>query len=103
MNQVLTDTNELGNTRFFDYDAIGNLVERTDRNDRNGKVREFDYDPLSRLTEERWVDGATIVNTLQFNYDAASQLLGASYSYSSRGREKATGFGVAERQLHRCD
>jgi len=80
LNQVLTDTNELGNSRSFDYDEIGNLVERTDR---NSKVREFDFDALRRLTKERWVDGTTVVNTLDYNYDAASQLLDASDNSSS--------------------
>jgi YD repeat-containing protein len=48
-------------------------------------VREFDYNDLYRLVEERWMDGMTEVNTLQFGYNDAGELTTASDNFSSYG------------------
>jgi len=80
LHQAIQETNELGHSRYFQFDVVGNLTERTDR---NGRVREFDYDALRRLTEERWVDAGTVVNTINLGYDAASQLISASDAVSA--------------------
>lgn len=89
-NQVRTDTNELDGVRSFVYDAVGNVTKITDR---NGLVREFVYDNLDRQTAEKWKAGSTVVRTLSYAYDAASQLTSASdpdaalaYTYDGLGR-----------------
>jgi YD repeat-containing protein len=89
-NRVTEETNELLDTRYFEYDDAGNLTEKTDR---NGLVTQFTYDNLYRLTQEVWLDGMTTVNTLDFTYDAAGQMTSASddnssydYTYDGLGR-----------------
>ena len=80
-NRLVSDTNELGYTRSFTYDLVGN---QTFVSDRNGKVRQFNYDNLYRQTEEIWLDAANSpVHTIEYTYDAASQLIGVSDSISS--------------------
>jgi RHS repeat-associated protein len=91
-NRAIEETNELLDTRYFEYDVAGNLIEKTDR---NGLVTEFAYDDLYRLTTETWKDGETTVNTLDFTYDAASQMLTAaddvsSYEYTYNGLGQVT-------------
>lgn len=58
----------MGFSRYLEFDAVGNLTERTDR---NGLIREFDYDALNRLTEERWIENGATVNTINLTFDAA--------------------------------
>ena len=38
-----------------------NLISTTDR---NGRTIELDYDDVNRQTEQRWLVGMTLVNTL---------------------------------------
>jgi RHS repeat-associated protein len=90
LGRVIEETNELNKTRTFKYDAVGNLTERIDR---LGRKTTWDYDGLYRNTAEKWYDGASLVRTLSFQYDAASQLTAASdptasygYSYDNLGR-----------------
>ncbi|MEW4566205.1 RHS repeat-associated core domain-containing protein [Bremerella sp. JC770] len=90
LNRMLTNTNELSDTRTYEYDAAGNVVEYTDR---NGRVTVYEYDDLQRRTAEKWMDGASIVRTLSYAYDTASQLITASdpaatytFSYDNLGR-----------------
>src|SRR5690606_7608723 len=71
-------------------DAAGNVLTATDR---NGRVIEYDYDNLQRLTQEFWKDGVTTENTIDYTYDAASQLTAISddvsayaYTYDGLGR-----------------
>ncbi|NLS94971.1 MAG: tandem-95 repeat protein, partial [Planctomycetaceae bacterium] len=83
LNRVVQETNELDYSRYYAYDAAGRLVEYTDR---LGRVTQYEYDGLGRLTEERWLDGETVVRTVAFTYDAAGQLLSvddseADYDY----------------------
>src|SRR5690606_20567522 len=42
--------------------------------DRNGHVIEFNYDNLQRLVQELWKQSSTTLNTIDYAYDAASQL-----------------------------
>jgi RHS repeat-associated protein len=91
-NRTIEETNELSDTRYFEYDVAGNLIEKTDR---NGLVTQFTYDNLYRLTQELWLDGVNTVNTLDFTYDAASQMLTAaddvsSYAYTYNGLGQVT-------------
>jgi YD repeat-containing protein len=75
LDRVISETNELAKTRTFKYDAVNNLIERIDR---LGRKTVWDYDNLYRNTAEKWYDGSTLVRTLSFTYDAASQLTAAS-------------------------
>lgn len=80
-------------TRQYEYDLEDNLIRKTDR---NGRVTEYGLDRLYRTVEERWLDGLdNIVNTIQFDFDEAGQLLGAEdlsagsrydYDYDDLGR-----------------
>lgn len=63
--------------RTFAYDAVGNQIQRTDR---NGRVTQYAYDPLWRLTSETWIGGG---NTLQWTYDAVGNVLTATDAFSS--------------------
>ncbi len=79
LNRVTKERNTLNKDRLWEYDAASNVTEYTDR---NGRVTEYDYDNLHRRTSETWLDGMSVVNTLEYEYDAASQLLTASDDYS---------------------
>jgi hypothetical protein len=47
----------------FQYDAVGNLTERTDRLGRLGRKIVYEYDNLYRNTADKWYDGANLVRT----------------------------------------
>ncbi len=91
LDRLFEETIELGignfETRQFAYDLEDNLIRRTDRNDR---VIEFEYDAVYRMVEERWLDASSnLVNTIQFEFDEASQMLraedlttGSRYDYT---------------------
>jgi YD repeat-containing protein len=68
LDRVIQETNQLGDSRYYAYDDAGNLARYTDR---NGRVTEYDYDALHRLIEERWLDGQTVLRTIDYAYDAA--------------------------------
>ena len=77
LDRQIAETIELGvgnfQSRWFEYDSMNNLVRKTDRNER---VTEFEFDNLYRQIEERWFDSTGgLVNTLQYGYDSADQLL----------------------------
>ena len=55
LNRVISETNQLSQTRSFVYDLNGNLTQETDR---DGRVRDFTYDHLNRETAEYWMSGA---------------------------------------------
>jgi RHS repeat-associated protein len=75
LSRVTEETNELGDTRYFVYDPAGNLAQRTSR---DGRIIEYDYDNLDRTIQERWIEGGVTVRTMDFAYDAASQLISAA-------------------------
>ncbi|WP_186376321.1 RHS repeat-associated core domain-containing protein, partial [Hyella patelloides] len=91
LNRLATDTNQLGNTRTYDYDEVGNQVSYIDR---NGREINYTYDNLNRQENEVWLDElGNPVRNINFQYDAASQLLTAddpdsaySYDYDLDGR-----------------
>jgi RHS repeat-associated protein len=91
LNQVLSDTNALGESRLYRYHALGNLITYTDRNDR---TRQFSFDTLDRQTTEQWLDGnGNTLQTIAIDYDAAGQVLSItgkdsqySYGYDAAGR-----------------
>ena len=82
LGRVIEETNELAEIRTFKYDAVGNLTERIDR---LGRKIVWEYDNLYRNTAEKWYDGANLVRTLSFTFDAASQLTAASDPAASYG------------------
>jgi len=100
LNRMLTNTNELSDTRTYEYDAASNVVEYTDR---NGRVTVYEYDDLQRRTAEKWMDGASVVRTLSYTYDAASQLTSASdpeatynFDYDNLGRNTGITHDLAD-------
>ncbi|EAQ79300.1 Calx-beta domain-containing protein [Blastopirellula marina] len=99
LNRMLTNTNELSDTRYYEYDSAGNLTEYIDR---NGRVINYEYDNLQRRITENWLDGMSIVHTISYSYDAASQLIEASDSaatytfiYDNLGRNTSTEHDLA--------
>lgn len=94
LNRLTTETNRLEDTRHYAYDLAGNILEYTDR---NGRVTEYTYDNLQRRIGETWLDGVTPIHTLEYAYDAASQLTTAgdshaeyTFSYDNLGRVIST-------------
>jgi YD repeat-containing protein len=73
------------------------------RTDRNGRVIEYAYDALHRRVEEQWLDDQqTVIRTLSFSYDAASQLTAAAdpaasydYQYDALGRRTSVTHDIA--------
>jgi RHS repeat-associated protein len=88
---MVSDTNALGFTRSYGYDAVGNQTTMTDR---NGRKMAYIYDDLDRRTQERWLDSnGNSIRTTSYGYDAASQMLSVSdpdssyaYTYDLDGR-----------------
>ncbi len=77
-------------TRTYDYDGVGNLVERVDRNER---IITYEYDKANRNTYEKWYDDVTLERTIGFSYDSAGNLWQATdpsgmydYEYDALGR-----------------
>ncbi|APZ94505.1 RHS repeat-associated core domain-containing protein [Fuerstiella marisgermanici] len=70
LDRMIAETNELSKTRTREYDAAGNV---TVMEDRNGRERQFSYDNLNRLTQEEWISALTVIHTIDYVYDAASQ------------------------------
>ncbi|WP_158265599.1 RHS repeat-associated core domain-containing protein [Blastopirellula marina] len=99
LNRMVTDTNELGDTRTYTYNAAGN---QTGYLDRNGRDTRYYYDNLQRLTTEIWREGGIVVRSLNYAYDAASQLTSASdpaatytFTYDNLGRNTSTEHDLA--------
>ncbi|MGF1486956.1 MAG: RHS repeat-associated core domain-containing protein [Prochloraceae cyanobacterium] len=79
--RLVSETNQLNLTRFYDYDAVGNLLRYTDRNNR---ITTFNYDKVDRLLTETWVSSTNQpLNTINYQYDAASQLISVNDNFSS--------------------
>ena len=71
MNRQTSETNALGHSRSWSYDAANNVTEYADR---LGRFTRYTYDVLHRPTQEEWVanDGNTVVNTIDTTYDSQS-------------------------------
>ena len=93
IGRVVVETNELDDACSFEYDDTGILSVRTDR---DGRVFEFDYDDAGRLNEERWKEGTTTVNTLQFTYDAYGNTAIASDDHSDYAYQYDLYGGITE-------
>jgi len=73
-----TETNQLGKSRNYEYDSVGNLTKLTDR---NGRVTDYVYDDLYRLDQEIWRNSSGgAIRTIDMNYNESSQLLRAADS-----------------------
>ncbi|MDB9524573.1 hypothetical protein PN498_01115 [Oscillatoria sp. CS-180] len=70
--RLSTETNPFNKTHTHTYDAVGNRIGTTDRNNRD---RTFTYDNLNRQVTETWFDEQdTLIRTTSMTYDAANQL-----------------------------
>jgi RHS repeat-associated protein len=75
LNRLLTETNQLGFTRSHSYDAVGNEIERVDR---NGRKTVYQYDGLNRKTGETWIGAnGQGLRATSYAYDAVDNLVGA--------------------------
>ncbi|HEY2415095.1 MAG TPA: RHS repeat-associated core domain-containing protein [Pirellulaceae bacterium] len=91
LNRQISDKNALNATESYQYDAVGNLTSLTDR---DGRVRQFIYDALDRPTAEKWLAAnSSTLRTINYSFDAASQMTGASdpdstyaYTYDADSR-----------------
>jgi YD repeat-containing protein len=93
LDRAISETNQLGNARTFQYDANSNLTQKSDRNNR---VTQYTYDNLDRLKDEKWLDSQSqVIRTMSFAYDAVSNLTSASdpaasYAYVYDGLDRLT-------------
>jgi RHS repeat-associated protein len=91
VNRLLTDTNQLGFSRRYGYDAVGNQVEMIDRNNRKTT---YGYDSLNRRTGENWIGaGGVSLRSIGYTYDAVGNMITANdpdakytYSYDALNR-----------------
>ncbi len=78
---LTSSTDALGAKETYTYDADGNLIAQTDR---DGRTSQFAYDALGNETSETWLDSSgKPIETMNFTYDADSQLKAASDPNSS--------------------
>lgn len=91
--QVSQAIDLLGNSEFYSYDEVGNMISKTDR---NGNVTSYFYDGLNRLIEE--IDPYD--NSIRYDYDGNGNLVkktdrrdnATSYEYDKANRlTKKTG------------
>ena len=72
LNRMVSRVDPHGLSNSNRYDAVGNLTESTDR---NGRRRTFAYDAVNRRTHEFWHAPTGIVRTMEFHYDAVSNVV----------------------------
>ena len=92
LDRQISETNQLGDARSYEYDDSDNLTAIVDRNQRR---TEYVYDALDRLTDEKWLDGVSVIRTIAHAYDDAGNLVSASdsdftygYTYDGLGQLK---------------
>jgi YD repeat-containing protein len=74
LDRVTSERNMLGYERVFQYDAVGNLDRRTDR---NGRLIDYNYDRLDWNISEGWLVSAQVqspIRVYQFQYDLAERM-----------------------------
>jgi YD repeat-containing protein len=74
LGRLASETNQLGQARQYTYDANGNRLTETDRDNR---TRQFDYDHLNRPTAERWFASGNPAQLLYIDnmaYDLGNEL-----------------------------
>ncbi|MCA9262200.1 MAG: hypothetical protein KDA60_00065, partial [Planctomycetales bacterium] len=80
-DRVISEIDPLRQTTYYEYDQVDNLVRKTDRNQR---VTEFVYDDVDRLLTETWLNAdESIANTIQYDYDKASNLRAIDDAFSA--------------------
>ena len=92
-NRLINEIDPFGERTTYAYDASDNLIQKIDR---NGRVTRYIYDDLNRLLTEKWIGiDESIVNTVTYVYDDASNLLSVAdnqsaltFTYDSRNRVK---------------
>jgi RHS repeat-associated protein len=80
LNRETSESNQLGYSRTYVYNAASQLTQSTDR---DGRVINYTFDNLGRETAEQWMNGSTAVNTIAAAYDAANQLTSIGDSFSN--------------------
>jgi RHS repeat-associated protein len=77
LGRVTAETNQLGNTAHYQYDGLNRVSQKADR---DGRITIYSYDLHDNVTAEKWydLDGTTLLRTINYTYDNASQLTGAS-------------------------
>ena len=69
---VVSANNGQHYSNSYQYNANGNLIQKTDT---DGRVTKYVYDPLGRQIDEFWLDSNSLVfHTIQTTYDAAGQV-----------------------------
>ena len=100
--EQLTETTPLGTTTMT-YNGHDQLASQTNA---NGLINTYSYDSSGDLTQEVWYasNGTTVIDTLNWSYNAAGQLLSAGngngtydYTYNAAGQVIAVSepFGVS--------
>ena len=56
LNRMSQDTDSLGYSDYYNYDADGNLIRKIDR---DGRITRYTYDNLNRETAETWQEETT--------------------------------------------
>ena len=84
LNRVTQTASLQSGTTTYAYDLGGRLISTTDA---DAQRRDIAYDALNRETGETWHVSGSVVNTLTYTYDAASNLLTAgdihgTYTYT---------------------
>ena len=81
-SRMIREIDPLDAATTYRYDATDNLLEKIDR---NGRITQFVYDDVNRLLTETWLtaDGSTVVNTIDYDYDKASNLTSVGDEFSS--------------------
>ncbi|MBI9085379.1 MAG: hypothetical protein JEZ11_17420, partial [Desulfobacterales bacterium] len=86
--KVFKKTDALGNSEFYDYDELGNLIRKEDR---NGNATTYAYDQMSRLIEET----DAFNNTVRYTYDGNGNLTSKT---DRRGGKTTFTFDAANRK-----
>ena len=92
-NRLVLETDPFGKHITYDYDASNNLVRKIDRNER---VTRYTYDDVNRLRTEEWLaEDESVLNTITYTYDDASNLKtlvdnqsALVFTYDARNRVK---------------
>jgi YD repeat-containing protein len=80
-SRLVEETDPLGKKITYAYDAADNLIQKVDR---NGRETRYAYDDLNRLVKEEWIGAADVIlNTIEYAYDAVSNLTSVFDAYSS--------------------
>lgn len=90
-NRLIQEADPLGKITTYVHDAANNLVAKVDR---NGRETDYTYDDVNRLQTEEWIDpGDVVLNTVNYTYDAARNLLSVmdgqsalTFTYDARNR-----------------